>query len=31
MKDINKSIDDAKNAVIEILENGIAEAMNKYN
>ena len=31
MKDINKSIDDAKDAVIEILENGIAESMNKYN
>lgn len=28
---IEQAIEKAKNAVIEILDNGISEAMNKYN
>ena len=31
MDDINKSIEDASEAVIKLLNDGIEEAMNKYN
>ena len=30
-KDIKKAVDDASEAVIEILENGVSKAMNLYN
>lgn len=31
IKDLNDGVEKAKNAVIEILKNGIDIAMNKYN
>ncbi|MBR3281379.1 MAG: aminoacyl-tRNA hydrolase [Clostridia bacterium] len=31
MDDINKSIENASDAVVKLLKDGIAEAMNKYN